>query len=345
MADLFQRQRVWVEREKRLKPLRKQELDRFLAAYDAEIVEALKAPKSRDDGLDNSRHADAKRERTERLNAIVARRAMEEAGLRASFAPPELRDGFFAEIREIENFVLAQAGRLTTEEFIEKLTKKCPKCRVVSRKEDGCNHVICPQCGCHYCWHCGKPRDERPGRCECARVDLTANQKVEMDVGDGPVSENELNLNDLTYYPPPITAELKPKCLRFMRSQKGYSTHKANKESDLRDREQTKATILGRLLLERPVEADPRELVERLYVVFDRARNVIMWSYPAVYLAPAVNRPRMENSQSYLEMRLEAVASIIFHYRQESYHQIHEAVTKLEEHVAYLIEDFLKCPV
>ena len=32
--------------------------------------------------------------------------------------------------------------------------KKCPKCKVLTYKDGGCNHISCP-CGCHWCYKCG----------------------------------------------------------------------------------------------------------------------------------------------------------------------------------------------
>jgi len=32
--------------------------------------------------------------------------------------------------------------------------KRCPGCRAVVDKEDGCDHMIC-RCGCEFCYHCG----------------------------------------------------------------------------------------------------------------------------------------------------------------------------------------------
>ena len=34
-------------------------------------------------------------------------------------------------------------------------SKRCPECRRVIEKSEGCNHMTCP-CGAHFCWLCGK---------------------------------------------------------------------------------------------------------------------------------------------------------------------------------------------
>lgn len=34
---------------------------------------------------------------------------------------------------------------------------RCPKCGVPIEKNDGCNHMSCPQCNHYWCWVCGLP--------------------------------------------------------------------------------------------------------------------------------------------------------------------------------------------
>jgi len=34
---------------------------------------------------------------------------------------------------------------------------KCPKCSVPIEKNEGCNHMRCPQCDYYWCWVCGLP--------------------------------------------------------------------------------------------------------------------------------------------------------------------------------------------
>lgn len=39
-------------------------------------------------------------------------------------------------------------------QYVNENAKKCPKCNVVIEKNDGCNHMICTQCDCNFCWEC-----------------------------------------------------------------------------------------------------------------------------------------------------------------------------------------------
>ncbi|OJA17608.1 hypothetical protein AZE42_01207 [Rhizopogon vesiculosus] len=48
------------------------------------------------------------------------------------------------EERQTEAWIAAQGGRV----------KKCPSCRALIEKIDGCNHMTCSVCNTHICWRC-----------------------------------------------------------------------------------------------------------------------------------------------------------------------------------------------
>jgi hypothetical protein len=125
---------------------------------------------------------------------------------------------------------------MTSEDYINKLTKKCPKCGALSRKEDGCNYVVCPKCRSPYWWHSGKPWAQHGDHFVCK--EFVGTGKLELSDGSETISEEELNLKDPTYYPPPMNAEIRLECLRLQHYQKRYHAHRANKEFDLRDRDE-----------------------------------------------------------------------------------------------------------
>ena len=46
-----------------------------------------------------------------------------------------------------------------TASAIKKDSKKCPHCRVVTYKTEGCNHMHCSRCACDWCWICASKFD------------------------------------------------------------------------------------------------------------------------------------------------------------------------------------------
>jgi hypothetical protein len=46
-----------------------------------------------------------------------------------------------------------------TASAIKKDSKKCPQCRVITYKTDGCNHMHCSRCACDWCWICASKFD------------------------------------------------------------------------------------------------------------------------------------------------------------------------------------------
>lgn len=41
-----------------------------------------------------------------------------------------------------------------TDNWLASNTKSCPKCKVLTQKDTGCNHMTCSRCGHQYCWVC-----------------------------------------------------------------------------------------------------------------------------------------------------------------------------------------------
>ncbi|KAF8308213.1 hypothetical protein DL93DRAFT_2064234 [Clavulina sp. PMI_390] len=43
-----------------------------------------------------------------------------------------------------------------TNKWLNKSTTRCPGCSALAERISGCNHMICPQCGAHFCFRCGE---------------------------------------------------------------------------------------------------------------------------------------------------------------------------------------------
>mmetsp|Transcript_63677 Transcript_63677/g.183153 ORF Transcript_63677/g.183153 Transcript_63677/m.183153 type:complete len:300 (+) Transcript_63677:66-965(+) len=63
--------------------------------------------------------------------------------------------------------------------WVQEECQACPNCRVIVRKEDGCDHVEC-RCGAGFCFGCGAPQDEDSDCCICEEVD--EDETLELEV-------------------------------------------------------------------------------------------------------------------------------------------------------------------
>eukprot|EP00698_Gefionella_okellyi_P012867 TRINITY_DN3499_c0_g2_i1.p1 TRINITY_DN3499_c0_g2~~TRINITY_DN3499_c0_g2_i1.p1 ORF type:complete len:462 (-),score=17.15 TRINITY_DN3499_c0_g2_i1:309-1694(-) len=58
-----------------------------------------------------------------------------------------------------------------SEQWVQKFSKKCPRCKVPIQKNDGCNHMSCSQCSFQFCWLCLK--GWAPRECSCNQMQTT----------------------------------------------------------------------------------------------------------------------------------------------------------------------------
>ena len=71
----------------------------------------------------------------------------------------EAHEGMTCEERRIHKDP-AEQDRLFNEWVARNGGKRCPRCRSVIEKTDGCNHITC-RCGTHFCWKCEMTFDPR----------------------------------------------------------------------------------------------------------------------------------------------------------------------------------------
>lgn len=65
---------------------------------------------------------------------------------------------------DIHNFrcEACRVAKLGSVRTVDVATKVCPKCTIAVEKIGGCNHMNCA-CGSHWCWHCGRDKDDAYG--------------------------------------------------------------------------------------------------------------------------------------------------------------------------------------
>ena len=64
-----------------------------------------------------------------------------------------------------------------------RIVKRCPKCRLWTEKNEGCNHMTCSQCRAQWCWLCGQfyePNHFNKGKCK--GLQFEKNFKNESDI-------------------------------------------------------------------------------------------------------------------------------------------------------------------
>lgn len=67
--------------------------------------------------------------------------------------------------------VLKSAVDKEDESWVFKECQACPRCFILARREDGCNHLVC-RCGCHFCWMCGGESSWEASSCCCEEFKL-----------------------------------------------------------------------------------------------------------------------------------------------------------------------------
>ena len=74
--------------------------------------------------------------------------------------------------------------------------KKCPKCSIITEKNQGCNHITCTKCGYQWCWLCNeeyKVNHFKEGKCRGFQFFQPKNDYEIKLVMEGKINFNELS--------------------------------------------------------------------------------------------------------------------------------------------------------
>ena len=74
--------------------------------------------------------------------------------------------------------------------------KKCPKCKIITEKNKGCNHITCTKCGYQWCWLCNEKYDTThftKGICKGFQFFQPKNDYDIKLMMEGKIKENELS--------------------------------------------------------------------------------------------------------------------------------------------------------
>ena len=96
-------------------------------------------------------------------------------------------------------------GKLPCNENLEKsmveyaknnFVKKCPKCSIITEKNNGCNHITCSKCGYQWCWLCNQEYNVnhfKGGKCKGFQFFQPQNEYEIKLMMEGKINFNELS--------------------------------------------------------------------------------------------------------------------------------------------------------
>jgi hypothetical protein len=210
---------------------------------------------------------------------------------------------------------------------VEFMTRSCPKCKVRGVRGGVCNHVRCWQCGEQFCWLCGKSTGEGRHQCEGFVKDAPS-QDVESSDQDQSlleISEDELNLEDLRLYPPPMDVEARWDFMRFKHYNLRFLVHKDSVEAEERRRKSFVLEDWCTVFTKVTSRSSAEKMLQEMWKVLDLARETVMWSYPFMYFFSSEEKlsEKFENDLGNLENANEALITFAaFDWRKGDYNRL-----------------------
>jgi hypothetical protein len=199
----------------------------------------------------------------------------------------------------------------TSDELIDRLTKKCARCGARIEKNGGCNYMKCSKCNYEFCWVCGDSWATHGDHFTCNQFDGKPTQGFGLELGE--ISEEELGLSDMNYWPEPINSATRSVLQRFAHYHERWQGHRDSAIAEKRARANADVDGWIARFREWTTAASAHKLLLDAYRAIDAARQVLIWTYPYAYMLPAGSSElaMFEVRQGHVELTNESVVRII----------------------------------
>lgn len=202
----------------------------------------------------------------------------------------------------------------TDEEFIERMTKKCPKCKTPIQKNGGCNYMKCTRCGFEFCWLCGADWKTHGDHFSCNKYDGKIGNVGDSD-DDANADDNDeewMKNDNKKYYLPPMNSELRGKFARWNHYFRRYQAHRDAQRMEKMNRDNYRETLVN-AWSDTMSSATANKLVDKVYRAIDVARSVLIYSYPTAYFMDMHSKAfyMFEMCQSNLEITNEKLVGMV----------------------------------
>lgn len=206
---------------------------------------------------------------------------------------------FIFKFREKDELLVAEQNQVDSDEYIKKLSKKCPKCKTPIYRESGCNYMKCSQCNYEFCWICeGGWNGTHVDHFRCPKYSKQFEQADDDDDDPNRIKYDDYSVK--TFYPYPMTSQMHAKLTQWNNLYSEHMAHKSKyaKLKDEIDRyydvdpstldsihklsHNLPAALLS-VLLEDNNDENARKRRLQILNTLLFARSVVMWGYPTIF--------------------------------------------------------------
>lgn len=266
---------------------------------------------------------------------------------------------YMVKFRESQDIRAYQNISVTSndDDYIKKITKKCPKCKTPIQRNEGCNYMQCHRCNFEFCWACEgpwNPTHSNHWQCPKYKIAQDVNQKKKSLCG---IDFNDMN--DKKFYPQPMSVD---KRTEFMRWNNLYTSFRLQKDKykelyqkfmnfDNEEHDPAKGPfpdfkLSPRNKLIKVLNQEANEKISEMKAVQILntalfAQSVIMWSYPSLYyMARMPQKARVfEYKISVLEENKDSLLSFINDATNFSCNDILRRTEALEKEIEVILDD------